>query len=245
MARSVARASRRLREALRTDSGIGLPELLVAMTLLAILMTIVVSVYTSFTRSFTLGQSATDSTNIASVGMNEVTRVVRSATEIEVASGAANTPAFVTAKNESATVYALVDADSAVLAPVMVQFAVDQMSRDMVERRWAATRSGDYWTFPSPASPPASSRVVARKIVVPSAGEKYLFTYLKTEGCLASEPTCAIVPASGDALSQAEIRTIVAVEVTMKVQADETARAEPVTLTNRVGIPNLGRSRVG
>lgn len=227
------------------DSGVSLPELLVAMVLLSILMTIVVSVFSSFTQTLTRSQSATDSTNVAALGMNEVTRVIRSGTEIEVNGTSTNLTAFRVAKRESAVVYAYLDTNSTTPAPVMVEFAITP-SRDLVERRWAAIRVGTFWTFPDPlTATPASSRIIAKKIVVPTAGEAYFLTYLKTDGCPTSQPTCPIVAASGDELSAAERSLIVAVEVTVKVQADPTARAAAVTITNRVGIPNLGRSRVG
>lgn len=244
MRASVERIRRRFRP-FSSESGIGLPELLVAMTLLAILMTIVVSVFSSFTRTFTTSRAATDSTNIASIGMNEVTRVIRAGTEIEVNGSPTNLSVFVSAAREDVTLHAFIDADSTDPAPIMVRFLVDPVTRDLVEQRWPATKVDGYWTFPSPASAPASSRTVARQIVAPDSGEASLFTYLTSEGCPEAEPTCDIVPASGDGLSVDEIRSVVAVEVTMKVQADETERAEPVTLTNRVGIPNLGKSRVG
>lgn len=231
---------------LRSDeSGLGLPELLVATLLLGILSVLVVSSFSSFTSTFTRTQLSTDSTNVAAVGMNEVSRVIRSGTEIEVLGSANNRPVFVSASREDAILYSYLDALSTSPAPIMARFSVHPTTRDLLEERWPATKVNGYWTFPSPASTPASARVVARQIVVPAVGEAPLFTYLKTAGCAAAQPTCDIVPASGDALDAAEIESIVAVQITMKVQADSLARAEPVTISNRVGIPNLGISRVG
>lgn len=233
-------------KALRSDEvGLSLPELLVAMFLLGILSVLVVSSFSSFTSNFTRTQLATDSTNVAATGMNEVTRVVRSGTEIEVLGSPNNLPVFLLASREQAVLYSYLDAQSAAPAPIMVRFTVDPVTRDLVEDRWSATKVNSYWTFPNPATTPKSTRVVARQIVAPTAAEPALFTYLKTDGCPAAQPTCDIVPVSGNALSAAEIKSIVAVQVTMKVQADSLQRADPVTISNRVGIPNLGISRVG
>ena len=215
------------------------------MFLLGILSVLVVSSFSSFTTNFTRTQLATDSTNVAAAGMNEVTRVVRSGTEIEVSGGSVNLPVFISARREQAVLHSYLDAQSTSPAPIMVRFTVDPATRDLLEERWASTKVNGHWIFPSPTSVPASSRVVARQIVAPAVGEASLFTYLKTSGCPVEQPTCEIVPVSGDELSAAEIRSIVAVQVRMKVQSDSLGRAEPVTISNRVGIPNLGISRVG
>jgi len=244
---------RRLRE---EERGLSLIELLVSITLTAILLTIVVSAFTQFSGSFRQSRSATDSANVADVGMNELTRVIRSATEIEVSGTATNLPVFITAKKEELLLYAYIDTSSLTPAPTLIHFKIDPVSRDLVETRWASTKVNGYWTFPGFAgsapdrtviasATPILKRVIARKLVAPTASEASLFTYLKTEGCTGAQPTCDLVPASGNALSSAEVQQVVAVGVTMKVQADDLQRAAPVTITNRVGLPNLGLSRVG
>lgn len=245
-----------MRTKLGDDSGITLIELLVSITLTAILMTIVVSAFTQFSNSFRVSRSATDSANVADVGMNELTRVIRSGTEIEVIGTATNLPVFITAKKEELLLYAYLDTDSLNPSPTLIQFKINSTTRDLVETRWPSTKVNGYWTFPTFAgsapdrtvvqtATPSLIRVIARKLVAPTGTESPIFTYLKTEGCAAITPTCSIVPASGNGLSLTEINSVVAVSVTMKVQADDLQRAAPVTITNRVGIPNLGISRVG
>lgn len=238
-------ATCRARLRISEERGLSLPELLVAMFLLGILSVLLVSSFSSFTSNFTRTQLATDSTNVAAAGMNEVTRVVRSGTEIEVSGASVNLPVFVAARGEQAVLHSFLDTQSTAPAPIMVRFTVDAVTRNLLEERWAATKVDGYWTFPSPVSAPTTSRVIARQIVLPAAGEAPLFTYLKIDGCPPAAPTCEIVPVSGDSLSAAEMKSIVAVQVRMKVQTDSLGRAEPVTISNRVGIPNLGISRVG
>ena len=105
-------------KALRSDEvGLSLPELLVAMFLLGILSVLVVSSFSSFTSNFTRTQLATDSTNVAATGMNEVTRVVRSGTEIEVLGSPNNLSVFLLASREQAVLYSYLDAQSAAPAP--------------------------------------------------------------------------------------------------------------------------------
>ncbi len=231
------------------DSGVTLIELLVAFVLLAIMMTIVVSAFSRFSSSFSSTQSASESTNVASVAMNEVTRVIRSGTEIEVLGAQNNETVFRVATKEEILLRAYLDTDSLDPKPTLIQFKIDPVTRELVEKRWDSTMVNGYWTFPTITGPTAvaakSTRIVARKLVVPTGTQQPMFTFLTTTGCGATEPTCDIVPAGGNALNAAELRVIVAVEVTMKVQADALQRSAPVILTNRVGIPNIGISRVG
>jgi hypothetical protein len=51
------------------------------------------------------------------------------------------------------------------------------------------------------------------------------------------------IPTGG--IAAANLPKIAVVEVTIKVQSDATGRADPVVMTNQVGIPNLGVSRLG
>lgn len=222
---------RRLRAA---ESGFSLIELLVTMFVLGLLSTVVVSFFVSMTTTFTRDSAATDSTNVAAIGMNEVTRVIRAGTEIPVQGQTLNNPVFVTAKNEEVTLYAYLDTDSASPTPVKIRFAVDS-GRELVETRWNSyVINGSYWAFNATA---ASSRDIARLIKPHETGESWLFTYYLADG------TILPVPGSGT-FTTAQLRSIAAVKVTMTVQADLTDRAAPVTIQNTVGIPNLGISRL-
>lgn len=202
------------------------------------IMTLMVTISTTFTRE----RAASESTSVAAIGMNELTRVIRSGTEIPVfPSGTPNLPVFTEAHSEKVVLHAYIDTDSVNPRPIRVQFEVDPVSRDLMETRWdsyANPSSLGFWLF---NSTPTSSKVIARKIIVPSGAEPPLFTYLVIDG--AGIPQPLTMPAGGIAAS--DLSDIAVVEVTMKVQADVTARAEPVTLTNRVGIPNLGIPRLG
>lgn len=231
--RTLANLTARLRE----DKGITLAELLVTMSLLSVVLIIVITVFSGYTRAFTEDRSVTSSTTTATVGMNELTRVVRSGTENPLSGVTLNDPVFEYAGNEKIILYAYLDTDSANPKPVKVQFSINPQ-RELVETRWNAYASSPgYFAFYTSA---ASTRVVARKILAHAGSDPWLFTFYKGDG------TSKMLPSSSTAsLTLAERRQIVAVQIRMVVQADPTARADPVALQNTVGIPNLGVSRVG
>jgi type II secretory pathway pseudopilin PulG len=221
---------------LRGDStGLGLSELVVTIFILGILSTIVVGLYVNVSRTFNEDSAATDSTNVAALGMNELTRVIRAGTEIPVQGQTLNNPVFVAASNEDVTLYAYIDTGSAAPQPVKVRFYING-SRKLIETRWNSyTINTSYWAFNTTVD---TTKTVASFIKTRAAGEKYIFTYYKADG------TQLVVPGTGTFTTN-ELRSIAAVQVTMTVQADLVERANPVTLQNTVGIPNLGISRVG
>jgi type II secretory pathway pseudopilin PulG len=218
----------------QSDSGISLVELLVTMFILSILGTVVVTFFASFTQTFTRERAASDSANIAAVGMNELTRVIRSGTEIEVQGQVLNNPVFLLAGNEDVTLYSFLDTDAASPTPVKVRFYVDT-NRVLKETRWSSTIvNGKYFSF---NTSPDSTRSVARLITTGPVNGLSLFTYYAADGTV-------IAPPATGSFSTDQLRAIASVRVTLSVQADPTRRADPVVLQNAVGIPNLGVSRV-
>ncbi|MFS0704170.1 type II secretion system protein J [Cellulomonas sp. 179-A 9B4 NHS] len=223
---------RRARAGARGDAGLTLPELLVTMFLLSMITVLMVGTISGFSRAFTRDRSASDSTMVAATGMKEVTRVVRSGTELRLTGGgSASAPVFIEAKPNTLTMYAYIDTNSASPRPMKVRFAIDAQRR-LVETRWPATNTTAPWSFP-PMSSPSSSRPVAR--FIPTSAPA-LFEYLDKD----NQPISA--PSGG--FTSTQLKDIAAVRVTLTVQADATDRAEPVTVHNAVGIPNLGISRV-
>jgi len=229
--------ARRLRAG---ESGVTLIELLVATMIFGILMALIVAAFSTFSQTFTKDRVATENTNIASLGMNEVTRVIRASTSLE-RSGDDLAP-FVEAKPEELTLYAYIDTDSSTPQPVKIRFKVDATTRELVETRWKAkplASGSPYWDFETASY---STKVIARKIVVPATGEQFMFTYFQINSTTLLEEKLT-VPTTG--LSAADLKKVAVVEVWVKVQSDATGRANPVTIINRVGIPNLGISRLG
>lgn len=223
----------RLALAARGERGLTLPELLVTMFLLSMITALMVGTISGFSQAFTRDRSASDSTMVANTAMRELTRVVRSGTELRLSGGgSSNAPVFIDARPNALTMYAFVDASAAAPRPIRVRFEIDAQRR-LIETRWAVTNAASPWTFAAMSSP-YSSRPVARFIPT-TAGP--LFEYLNKDG------VPLVMPASGT-LTAAQIKDVAAVRVTVTVQGDMTGRAEPVTVQNAVGIPNLGISRV-
>jgi len=222
------------------DRGVTMMELLVAMFLFGVLATLLVTAVTTFSRTFTKDRVATENTSISATGMNEVTRVVRASTMLE-RTGDDLAP-FAVAKPEELTLYAYIDTNSATPQPVKVEFKVNATTRILTETRWKAkplAAGSPYWDF---EATPYSKRTIARKIVVPATGAQTMFTYYSINSTTLLEEKM-VPPATG--LTAANLLKVAVIEVNLTVQSDPTARAKPVTIINRVGIPNLGVSRLG
>lgn len=219
------------------DDGVSLSELLVTMFLTAIVGTIVIGFFVAFTNTFTEDRAATDSATTAALGMNDMTRIIRSGTEIPVLNSVLNRPVFEEIGNERMTIHAFVDTDSADPRPIKITFAVNP-DRELVECRYAAIpRPGGYWEFPA-TQQNCDGRVIARQLPARQAGQPALFTYYTAAGATVTIPNDGVT-------TDAQRSQIASVRINLTVQADITSRAEPVTLRNTVGIPNLGISRLG
>ncbi len=228
----------RRRDLATRDDGFSLVELLVSITLLALIVSMVAGLYVSSMKTIGFAKSLTQNSKFAANAMNEISRVIRAGTANPVAGVSLSDPAFVSATNEELTIYAYVNLNSAAEQPVMIQLRLNSL-RQLIENRWPATAISTGWTFPDPAStPPSSTRMLAATVAPNSAGQPQLFSYLRSDGTPLTVPTVG-------ALSAADRRTIASVMVTLTVQASMTDSTNPVTLENTVGIPNLGLTRVG
>lgn len=228
----------------REEKGFGLTELITAMFIFSIVGTLMITLIVTVSQAFTKERSATDSTMVAAIGMNELTRVIRSGTKVPVPSGT-DLPVFVEARENSVTMHAYIDTTSLNPSPTKIQFTVDPVTSDLVETRWASTEvAASPGTFAF-SSTPLWSRTVARKIIPADDGTP-LFSYLAVVTNPASPNFGTAQPLDASSgVSAANIPTISVVQIALNVQADQTDRANPVMLKNRVGIPNLGISRIG
>ncbi|WP_158253916.1 type II secretion system protein J [Cryobacterium sp. N22] len=217
------------------EQGLSLVELLVAMLLLAIVATMISGLYLSTMRTVSQTRIVSANSREASNGMNEVSRVIRAATENPV-SGAANQPALESALPESVTLYAYINLVSSAELPVKIRLSLDT-SRRLIETQWPAIESpigSGFFTF-SPTS--SSTRIMAGTVAAPSGSAPSLFTYVLKDG------TELTAPSAGLTLDQRD--TIAAVKVTMTLQGSATDSRSAVTLQNTVGMPNLPVFRTG
>lgn len=217
----------------RRDDGLSLLELVVAMGISSILIALVVSMFVSGSRAVYDQEASTLNARLASTSMNEVTRILRAGTEIPVRGSSVNLAVFKDARAESLVMYSFIDAEtSSDPAPLKVQFARNA-ANELVETRWAGYHKFvGYWDFRDTST----DRVIARSLLPPAAGTP-LFAYFDKTGA-------RLTPASGASLTDAQIRNIASVQVTMQVQGDQSGRVAPVQIQNMVGLPNLGVARV-
>jgi prepilin-type N-terminal cleavage/methylation domain-containing protein len=223
----------RLRAALAhsRESGFTLVELLIAMLVFGILLTMVVGFFSTSNKAYVENQSIGGNTRSASDGMNEISRFLRAATTNPVIGQQINSPAFVAASNESVTFYAYVNLTSATEQPVEVRFSLDS-NRNLVETEWASYLiSPGYWGY---STTPSSSRILANSVAPQSGSNPYLFTYLAPDG------TTIAIPTGG--YTTAQLATIASVQVTLTIGKSVTSTTA-VTLQNTVGLPNLAIAR--
>ncbi|WP_036283959.1 PulJ/GspJ family protein [Microbacterium luticocti] len=216
------------------DDGMTLIELVVAMGVFALLLTLVVSMFVSTARAFSDERGAVDNSRLASTSMNEVTRIVRAGTEIPVWGSAENDPVFVSAGAEQLTLNAFIDAGTSDdPPPVRVRFARNGQN-ELTETRWSAYHDHTtYWKFQTTST---YARLIARSLLPPDPAAP-LFRYYDADGT-------ELVPPRGGSLSVSQIRNIASVQITMQVQGDGSGRVDPVEIRNMVGLPNLGVARV-
>jgi type II secretory pathway component PulJ len=222
------------RSAHSREAGISLVELLVSMMIFAIILTLVASMYSSMAHTVALGNSTNQSTKVAASTMSELTRVIRFATTNAVVSQPAPNPAIVVGQSEALTVYSYVDANATTPQPIKISFSVDS-SRRLVESRYAATYALGFWTFVNPTA--YSTRILTSGIGTQTGTELPLFSYQLVDGSTVTVPTTG--------LTATQAATIAAVQVNLKVTAESTSSAQPVTLQNTVGMSNLGFNRSG
>lgn len=211
-----------------SDAGLSLIELLVAMLLLGVFMTMISSLYLSASRSLGQAKLLTANTRQVSNGMNEVARVIRAATENPVPGHPLPDPALVEATPEAVTLYAYVNLKTPTQQPVKIRLSLDA-NRRLVETRWAATvLSGGYFEF---SSEPESSRIIAETV---APGSTAPFGYRDAAGL-------PLLGSGGDGtlLTSTELRSVASVSVSLTVQATMTDARSAVTLRNTVGMPNV------
>lgn len=224
----------RVRRIQGDERGVTLAELIVTITLLSMMLAMVMTIFISFTRSFTSDRSASTNSSSATVAMNELTRVIRSGTQLKLTSGALS-PVFSEAKAEKVVLTAYLDTAAAAPKPVKVMFEITA-DRTLVEKRWEVTgENNGVYTFKS--GTPSSERTIVRQI---DGTGTPVFAYLKSVDVRTPGAPTEVLWTAADPFSK-----IIAVTVSMTVQTDPSGAAQTATLQNTVGIPNLDVPRIG
>jgi prepilin-type N-terminal cleavage/methylation domain-containing protein len=218
----------RTRAAHARDAGLTLIELLVAIALTTVIMGLAVSLFVAATHSVSLSQSIDDGTRQGSNGMNQVARMLRAATPDPLASpivgGQQSDPAIISAGAQVIRFFAYVNLSGGE-SPVMVSY--DATSGTLVETQYAATTAvagvNGHWAFTYP------NATASRKLCNSIPSSTTVFRYFDKTGT-------ELLPANLTTWQQ--LATITSVKVTITIQP--TGAASAVTLTNTIGMANIG-----
>jgi type II secretory pathway component PulJ len=210
-----------------SERGISIAELLVAVTLFALLLTMTSGFMVSAYRAAASSRAIDTATRQATNGMTEMSRMIRAASEYQRVSGAAAEPAIIVAEPSRLQLYAFVNLEDAIEKPVKVEFKID--GTKLVETRWDSTASPSNPDLFSFATSPSSTRVLADPVLSTTSTGARLFTYLGS--ARASVPLNA-ASAVADVTSVANI--------TVSLQAGlSTSPSNSTLLVNTIGLTNL------
>jgi prepilin-type N-terminal cleavage/methylation domain-containing protein len=211
----------------RDDAGVSLAELLVAMMVFGIVLTVVSTTFVSLAKATSQARAIDLNTRVASTGLADLTRTVRAARTIPVPGGT-ETPAFSVATTEALTLTTAVNtADSVTTVPRKVSFTV-QPDRSLVETTIVGTSTADYWTFTTAAR----KRVIGGSVLSTAVSGTPLFSYVDFSGK-------ELVPDASGALTTTQMSSIAGVRISLSVDRAGTLTAQTITLQNTVSLSNL------
>lgn len=233
-AQAVHRRLHRLRA--EPEQGLTLTELLVAVVLLSLIMTMVVAFFSGANKAFNLNQTIDTNMRTASNVMGEMSKTLRAATNNPLAGSNTPAPAFVQASATSVTFYAYVNLESSEQTPKQVRFSLNTTNNTIVETTWAATAlAGGLWSFPAVTTTPTSTRILGGPLLLAASGGPQVFTYLTGDG--------TVVPfASTGSIPTTTVANIASVQVAVTLGSSSDA-GKNVALSSIVGLPNLGIAR--
>lgn len=224
---------RRLVTCARSDErGITLVELLVAMSLSLIVLTIAGSFLVASQKASVTASSVSQNTRAASVAMNEIGRVLRAATDNPVQTGDDSQFAFQYASATTVRFFAYVNLDSTLSQPVQVQLTLDPVTKRLTETKWVGTpmsRNLSYFSFPLSSGPTLSATPTSRRTLASSVTNGTLFTFLDAT----QNPAGLSVPVSATQLPN--IRSVAFTLTVGSGSSDPNA----VTLKNTASMPNI------
>lgn len=227
----------RIREVLdrirRDERGITLAELIVAMSLSILVLTIAGSFLVSAQKASVTASSVSQNTRAASAAMNEMSRMLRAATDNPVPTGDDSQFAFQYASATSIRFFAYVNLDSTLSQPVEVQLSLDPVTKRITETKWIGTPvsgNSSYFSFPLASGPTLSSAPSSTRTLVSSAVNGTAFTFTDASGTPLGSLTAPVA-----AIDLPNIRTV---GITVTVGSSSTDK-NAVTLTNAASLPNI------
>jgi hypothetical protein len=210
------------------DEGVTLVEIMVSIFLGMLVMAMVGGFFLQTTRITSTAVQSNTSNGIAASAMQEITTVVRLATQLSNGTPTP-TPPVVSASSTKLVIASLVSVTTP-SDPAPTQVTFDSSSGSIVESRCVATKSSGFWSFSTCAS--SSTRNLGGPVVAPDAGQNALFSYLDSNG-----NTLAL---SNGALPATANGSVASIVVSVKMQSTGQTILTPVYLTANVGMPNIG-----
>jgi Tfp pilus assembly protein PilW len=215
------------------DAGLTLVELMVSTMLGLLIMTLITTVLIQTTTITKTAVQSRTSNDIASSAMQEMSTVVRLASNVIVANSSTPTPAIVSGTANKLVITSLISV-STPSDPAPTQVTLDTTSGSLIESRCTATKSGGVWVFSTCAS--TSTQNWGGPWVAPTTGQNSPFTYLNSSG-----QTIALV---NGALPSTALSTVASIIVSVKVQVPGQTLNGPIYLTSNVIMSNLGLKQV-
>jgi prepilin-type N-terminal cleavage/methylation domain-containing protein len=219
---------RRARRSL--DDGFTLTELVVVMFILGVVLAVVQTTMVMTSRTVSDNNLRVSQTEQARAAMDAMSRSLRTAVlpaQLGGTCSACNVAAFVQATSTSVQFYADVDNDQNLVGPSRVTYVVTA-SGDLTETvqppdAHAPDNRSYTYCAPGPGCP-VVSRVLARNVQATSP----VFAYYDRTGA-----ALAVVP-----LTAAELAAVDSVDLVLTVRGARTQHVNPVTVTERVTLPN-------
>jgi type II secretory pathway pseudopilin PulG len=224
---------KRLRTALRGapgDAGTTLSELIVAIVIFGVLLTVVTGLFTTMSRSLNYSQAVDGNVRNGSNGMNELVRQIRGAYD----NPQLNQPdadAFDLATTESMRFTTLVNLSGSTAVPQQVTFSITpDAARNLAETRvQVADPTAGYFSFGGATT----RRVLTTGVAATPAGGVPLFVYFDSSGA-------AMTPDATGALTQIQRSRITSVGITLRVRTTSSSSlSNTVEFKNRVDLANL------
>lgn len=228
----IARLRARLPRA-TDDRGLTLVELLVAMSLSLLVLTIAGSFLVSSQKAAVTATSTSANTRAATVAMNEMGRMLRAATDNPVPTGDDSQFAFQYASPTSLRFFAYVNLDSTLSQPVEVQLTLDPATKRITETTWKGTAiagNASYFGFPLAAGATLSATPTRTRTLVSSVTSQVAFSFRDAAG--------GVLDVTGSPIAGAQLPNIRAVVVSVTVGSG-TNDPNAVTLTTTVSLPNI------
>lgn len=230
----IAATRRRLRVDEHREAGISLTELIVAMMIFGIVLTVVGSMFATMTKATTYANATDQNVRNASNGMNAMSRMLRSAQNLPQAN-TTDRPAFSDARAEAVTLVTAVNLDPTTTddtTPLEVTFAVDAKRNLRETTRTAVhpTALSPYWVFNSTS--PTTARTITTPVSTTPSGAAPLFRFYDPDGA-------ELVPPTGASLSGDDLADIASVAITLRQANTKSTLDNGITLVNTVMLENL------